>query len=70
MSRERAPETRVNPRASRHRVAGSVFLTLVLLLLVLLVARSPRQPGLGCIAVLAGLPLYQFVRRKQEESGA
>jgi APA family basic amino acid/polyamine antiporter len=63
--RKRAPETRVNPRASRHRVAASVFLALVLLLLVLLIARSPRQPVLGCIAVLAGLPLYQFARRQQ-----
>jgi APA family basic amino acid/polyamine antiporter len=67
VSRIRAPETRVSLETSRHRVAASVFLTLVLVLLVLLVARSPRQPALGCLAVLAGLPLYQFARRRQED---
>jgi APA family basic amino acid/polyamine antiporter len=70
VSRTRAPETEVRPRTSRHRVAAPVFLTLVLLLLVLLVARNPRQPVLGGLAVLAGLPLYQFARRKQENSSA
>ena len=70
VSRIRAPETRVRLLTSRHRVAACVFLTLVLLLLVLLVARSPRQPALGCLAVLAGLPLYQFARPKQQDSSA
>ena len=66
VSRKRPLETRVNPQPPRRRrAAAAVFLTLVLLLLVLLVGRSPRQPLLGCLAVLAGLPLYQFARRKQ-----
>jgi APA family basic amino acid/polyamine antiporter len=68
--RRRAPEAEITPPTSRHRVAATIFLTLVLLLLVLIAARSPKQPLLGCLAVLAGLPLYQFVRRKQSDSGA
>jgi APA family basic amino acid/polyamine antiporter len=70
VSRKRPLDTRVNPQPARRRAAAAVFLTLVLLLLVLLVARSPRQPILGCIAVLAGVPLYQFVRRKQGGTSA
>jgi APA family basic amino acid/polyamine antiporter len=70
VSRRRAPESIFNLQTPPHRAAASVFLTLVLLLLVLLLARSPRQPALGCLAVLAGLPLYQFVCRKEEGSGA
>jgi APA family basic amino acid/polyamine antiporter len=69
VSGARVPQAEVKPRTSRYRMAAPVFLTLVLLLLVLLVARSPRQPALGCLAVLAGLPLYQFARQKPEESG-
>jgi basic amino acid/polyamine antiporter, APA family len=68
VSRIRAPETRARPQTSRRRVAATVFLTLVLLLLVLLVARNPRQPALGCLAVLAGLPLYQLARRKRVDT--
>jgi basic amino acid/polyamine antiporter, APA family len=65
----RVPGAGMNPGTSRYRIAAPVFLTLVLLLLVLLLARSPRQPILGCLAVLAGLPLYQFRRPKHEGSG-
>lgn len=70
VSRIRTPERGVSPETSRPRVAAAVFLTMVLLLLVLLVARNPRQPALGGLAVLAGLPLYQFARRKEEDLGA
>ena len=69
VSRARVPQAEVKLRTSRYRMAAPVFLTLVLVLLVLLVARSPRQPALGCLAVLAGLPLYQFARQKPGDSG-
>jgi APA family basic amino acid/polyamine antiporter len=69
-SRKQAVEPGTHQGTSRHRVAAAVFLALVLLLLVLLVARSPRQPLLGCLAVLAGLPLYQFVRRRPADIGS
>jgi basic amino acid/polyamine antiporter, APA family len=39
-----------------------VFLAMVLVLLVMLAAHSPRQAALGAAVVLLGLPLYQFVR--------
>ena len=70
ISRKHAPKAAVHRRNSRHRVAATVFLTLVLLLLVLIVARRPRQAALGAAAVLVGLPLYPFVRRKQGDASA
>jgi basic amino acid/polyamine antiporter, APA family len=57
-------------RPANHRVAASIFILLVLMLLVLLLFRSPRQAALGCLAVIAGLPFYQFVRRNRGSSAA
>jgi basic amino acid/polyamine antiporter, APA family len=68
--RNRTLEAQTGRPMSRHRFAATLFLVLVLLLLVLIVARSPMQPILGCLAVLAGLPLYQFVRRKHAHTSS
>ena len=39
------------------------FLALVLVMLVLLAARSPREAALGCAVVLTGWPVYSWIRK-------
>jgi APA family basic amino acid/polyamine antiporter len=45
------------------------FLALVLLLLVLLAARRPRETLLGMAVVVAGLPVYRAFRRRSGRGG-
>jgi basic amino acid/polyamine antiporter, APA family len=42
------------------------FLALVGIMLVLLATRSPREAALGCAVVLAGWPVYGWVRQKEK----
>jgi APA family basic amino acid/polyamine antiporter len=41
------------------------FLVLIAVLLVLLMAGNPRQALLGCAVVLAGVPVYVVIRRRE-----
>jgi APA family basic amino acid/polyamine antiporter len=65
-------------RAKKQACQGSVltagypatpiaFLFLVILLLVLLLMHSPKQPLLGAAVVLAGLPVYSILQRKRRK---
>jgi APA family basic amino acid/polyamine antiporter len=42
------------------------FLALVGIMLILLAARSPREAALGCAVVLAGWPVYGWVRKTEK----
>jgi APA family basic amino acid/polyamine antiporter len=50
-----------------YPVTPAVFLGLVVLLLVLLAARSPLQAFLGVAVVAAGVPVYLVVFRRGQE---
>jgi basic amino acid/polyamine antiporter, APA family len=39
------------------------FLALVLVMLLLIAVRSPREAALGCAVVLAGWPVYSWIRK-------
>jgi basic amino acid/polyamine antiporter, APA family len=68
VARERAQETSGRLRTPGYPFTPAAFLALVLLLLLLLAVRSPREAGLGCAAVLAGLPVYELMRRRHSEN--
>lgn len=68
VARERVRETSGRLRTPGYPFTPTAFLALVLLLLVLLAVRSPREAGLGCAAVLAGLPVYKLMRRRHSEN--
>jgi basic amino acid/polyamine antiporter, APA family len=68
VARERLQETSGKLRTPGYPFTPAAFLALVLLLLVLLAVRSPREAGLGCAAVLAGLPVYELMRRRHSEN--
>jgi APA family basic amino acid/polyamine antiporter len=42
------------------------FLTLIGIMLILLTARHPREATIGCVVVLAGWPVYSWVRRAEK----
>ncbi|HXW61699.1 MAG TPA: amino acid permease [Candidatus Acidoferrales bacterium] len=42
------------------------FLVLVVIMLILLAADSPREAALGCVVVLAGWPVFSWVRRAEK----
>ena len=42
------------------------FLALVGIMLILLASRSPREAALGCAVVLAGWPVYSWVRHTEK----
>jgi basic amino acid/polyamine antiporter, APA family len=42
------------------------FLVLVVVMLVLLAARSPREAALGCAVVAAGWPVYSWIRERPD----
>lgn len=44
------------------------FLILIAIMLVLLATRSPREAALGCVVVLLGWPVYDWVIAKQSRS--
>ena len=44
------------------------FLILIAVMLVLLATRSPREAALGCVVVLLGWPVYNWVIAKQSRS--
>ncbi|HZM10011.1 MAG TPA: amino acid permease [Candidatus Limnocylindrales bacterium] len=46
------------------------FLGMVLLLLTLMMLRSPRQALLGCAVVLLGIPVYALIQRRREAMSA
>src|SRR5664279_4622140 len=46
------------------------FLGMVLLLLTLMMLRSPRQSLLGCAVVLLGIPVYAIIQRQREATVA
>lgn len=71
VSRENSNESSAKLASpGHHRVAPVAFLLLVLLLLALLAVRSPHEVALGCLAVVAGLPLYHFVSQNHKNSAA
>ena len=47
-----------------------VVASLVLLLLTLMMLRSPRQALLGCAVVLLGIPVYALIQRRREAMSA
>lgn len=49
-----------------YPVTPLVFLLLVATMLVLVAARSPRGALLGVVVVLAGLPVYEILRRRAQ----
>jgi basic amino acid/polyamine antiporter, APA family len=54
-----------------YPVTPLVFLVLVATMLFLVAARSPRGALLGVVVVLAGLPVYEILRRRQQpDAGA
>jgi basic amino acid/polyamine antiporter, APA family len=53
-----------------YPVTPALFLVLVALLLVLLVAHSPRQALAGAIVVALGLPVYAIVERRRARHAA
>jgi APA family basic amino acid/polyamine antiporter len=42
------------------------FLTLIGIMLILLTARHPREATIGCVVVLAGWPVYSWVRHTEK----
>ena len=50
--------------ASGYPVTPVIFILLVAVLLVLLAGHNPAQAALGCVVVLAGAPVYFYLRRK------
>jgi len=42
------------------------FLGLVVIMLILLAAHSPREAALGCVVVLAGWPVFSWVRQAEK----
>jgi basic amino acid/polyamine antiporter, APA family len=50
--------------ASGYPVTPVIFILLVAVLSVLLAGHSPIQAALGCAVVLAGAPVYFYLRRK------
>lgn len=53
--------------ASGYPFTPLAFLTLVVLLLVMVAAHSPRETALGILVVLAGVPAYALFRRRPPE---
>jgi len=56
-----SPSTILTPGYPATPVA---FLVLVVVLLVLLAIRSPREAALGCAVVAAGWPLYSWIKKR------
>jgi len=48
-----------------YPVTPIVFLVLIATMLLLLATRSPREAALGCLVVLAGWPVYNWVIAKR-----
>jgi basic amino acid/polyamine antiporter, APA family len=48
-----------------YPVTPALFLILIAVMLVLLAIRSPREAALGCAVVLAGWPVYNWVKAKR-----
>jgi APA family basic amino acid/polyamine antiporter len=46
-----------------------VFLLLVATMLFLVGGRNPREAVLGVVVVLAGLPVYEILRRRKQPVG-
>jgi basic amino acid/polyamine antiporter, APA family len=53
-----------------YPVTPLVFLLLVATMLFLVAARNPREAVLGVVVVLAGLPVYEILRRRLPAIGA
>ena len=53
-----------------YPVTPLVFLLLVATMLFLVAARNPREAVLGVVVVLAGLPVYEILRRRLPPIGA
>ena len=62
--RRRTQHTESAVRTPGYPLTPSAFLALVLLLLVLLAVRSPREVAVGCAVVLAGIPVYGLFNRR------
>ena len=63
--RRRPPQSENMILTPGYPVTPVVFLILIVTMLVLLAMRSPREAGLGCIVVLAGWPVYNWVIAKR-----
>jgi len=50
-----------------YPVTPVVFLAMMILLLVALAVRNPREAAVGCAVVLAGVPVYSVVRHKMKK---
>jgi APA family basic amino acid/polyamine antiporter len=53
-----------------YPVTPLVFLLLIATMLFLVAARNPREAVLGVVVVLAGLPVYEILRRRLPPIGA
>lgn len=56
--------------AAGYPVTPLAFLSLVVLLLILLAVRSPREAIFGAVVVLTGLPAYGFLQEPRKGVGA
>jgi basic amino acid/polyamine antiporter, APA family len=62
--RWRHPEEKRPFRAWGYPVAPGVFVLASALIVLNAIWRSPRPSGAGVVIILAGLPLYWYLRRR------
>lgn len=63
--RRRPPQSQNMILTPGYPITPVVFLILIATMLVLLAMRSPREASLGCLVVLAGWPVYNWVIAKR-----
>lgn len=66
--RRRPPQSETMILTPGYPFTPVVFLILIATMLVLLALRSPREASLGCIVVLAGWPVYNWVIAKRSRA--
>ena len=66
--RRRPPQSENLILTPGYPITPVVFLILIATMLVLLAMRSPREASLGCIVVLAGWPVYNWVIAKRSRA--
>ena len=66
--RRRPPQSENLILTPGYPITPVVFLILIATMLVLLAMRSPREASIGCIVVLAGWPVYNWVIAKRSRA--
>jgi APA family basic amino acid/polyamine antiporter len=66
--RRRPPQSQNMILTPGYPITPVVFLILIATMLVLLAMRSPREASLGCLVVLAGWPVYNWVIAKRSRA--